>query len=57
MDMFLLCFAGLTVCVNCLVEQFAVCLGVVVILVLIVMVLFSVVRSCMIFKRLCMLCM
>ena len=36
MDLFVLCDACLTVFVNCLVKQFAICLGVVVILLLIV---------------------
>ena len=43
MDLFVLCNACLTVFVNCLVKQFAICLGVVVILLLNVMDLFSVV--------------
>ena len=34
MDLFVLCVAYLTVFVNCLVKQFAICLGVVVILLL-----------------------
>ena len=38
----LVCLACLTAFVNCLVKQFAICLGVVVILLLNVMVLFSV---------------
>ena len=42
MDLFVLCVACLTVFVNCLVKQFAICLGVVVILLLIVMEVFSV---------------
>ena len=43
MDLFVVCVACLTVFVNCLVEQFALCLGVVVILLLNVIELFSVV--------------
>ena len=39
MDMFVLCVACLTVFVNCLVKQFAMCLGLVAILLLHVMVL------------------
>ena len=42
MDLFVLCVACSTVFVNCLVKQFAICLGVVVILVLNVMEVFSV---------------
>ena len=42
MDLFVLCVACLTVFVNCFVKQFAICLGVVVILLLNVMELFSV---------------
>ena len=42
MDMFVLCVASLTVFVNCLVKQFAICLGVVVILLLNVMDVLSV---------------
>ena len=34
MDLFVLCLAWLTVFVNCLVKQFAICLGVIVILLL-----------------------
>ena len=62
MDLFVLCVACLTVFVNCLVKQFATCLGVVVILLLNVMVLFSVVggtlldRPCMVFQRMCVCC-
>ena len=56
MDLFFSCVAYLTVFVICLVKQFAICLGVVVILLLKVMVLFSVVgialldRPCMVFQ-------
>ena len=59
MDLFVLCVACLTV----LVKQFATYLGVVVILLLNVMVLFSVVggtlldRPCMVFQRVCVLFM
>ena len=42
MDMFVLCVSCLTVFVNCMVRQFAICLGVVVILLLNVMEVFSV---------------
>ena len=42
MDMFLLCVACLTVFVNRLVKQFAICLGVVAILLLNVMEMFTV---------------
>ena len=57
--------ACLTVFVNCLVKQFAICFGVVVILLLNVMELFSVGgggdglldRPCMVFQRLCVLCL
>ena len=54
---FVLCVACLTVFVNCLVKQFEICLGVVVIL------LFSVVgvdlldRPCLVFQRVCVLCL
>ena len=41
MDLFVLCVACLTVFVNCLVKQFSICLGVVVILLLNVMEVFS----------------
>ena len=63
MDMFVLCVAGLTVFVNCLVKQFAMCLGVVAILLLNVMEVFSVGggvlldRPCMVFQRMCVLCL
>ena len=62
MDLFFVC-ACLTVFVNCFVKQFAICLGVVVILLLNVMELFSVVgnalfnRPCMVFQRVCVLCL
>ena len=57
--MFVLCVACLTVFVNCLLKQFAMCLGVVAILLLNVMELFSVCggalldRPCMVFQRVC----
>ena len=58
MDLFVLCVACLTVFVNCL-EQFAICLGVLVILLLNVMELLSVVGGgpCMVFHRMCVLCL
>ena len=61
MELFVLCVACLTVFVNCLVKQFAICLGVFVILLLNVMEL-CVVRSallnrpCMVFHRMCVCC-
>ena len=61
MDLFVLCVACLTVFVNCLVKQFAICLGVVAIL-FYVMEVFSVDggalldRPCMVFQRMCVLC-
>ena len=58
------CVVCLTVFVNCLVKQFAMCLGVVTILLLNVMdVVFSVCggalldRPCMVFQRVCVLCL
>ena len=63
MDLFDLCVACLTVFVNCLVKQFLMCSEVVAILLLNVMEVFSVCggalldRPCMIFKRMCVLCM
>ena len=63
MDVFVLCVACLTVFVNCLVKQFAMCLGVVAILLLNVMDVFSVGggalldRTCMVFHRMCVLCL
>ena len=63
MDRFVLCVACLTVFVNCLVKQFAICLGVFAILLLKVMELLCVVgaalldRPCMVFHIMCMLCM
>ena len=59
----MLCVACLTVFVNCLVKQFTMCLGVVAILLLNVM---DVVRACvgalldrpcMVFQRVCVLCL
>ena len=53
----------LTVFVNCLVNQLAMCLGVVAILLLNVMYMFSVCggalldRPCMVFQRMCVLCL
>ena len=59
MCLFVLWVACLTVFVNCLVKQFAMCLGVVAILLLNVMDVFSVCggalldRPCMVFQRVC----
>ena len=58
MYMFVLCVACLTVFVNCLVKQFAMCVGVVAILLLNVMGVFSgalLHRPCMVFQRVCVL--
>ena len=58
-----LCVACVTVFVNCLVKQLAMCLGVIAILLLNVMDVFSVCggalldRPCMVFQRVCVLCM
>ena len=58
-----LCVAYLTVFMNCLVTQFAMCLGVVAILLLSVMDVFSVCggalldRPCKVFQRVCVLCL
>ena len=58
-----LCVACLTVFVNCLVKQFAICLAVVVILLLNVMEVFRVCggalldRPCMVFQRMCLSCL
>ena len=55
--------ACLTVFVNCLVKQFAMCMGVVAVLLLNVMDVFSVGggalldRPCMVFHRMCVLCL
>ena len=63
MDLFVLYVACSTVFVNCLVKQFAICLGVFVILLLNVMELLSVVagalldRPCMVFHIMCVLCL
>ena len=63
MDLFVLCVACLTVLLNCLVKQFAICLGMVVILLLNVMEVFSVGGGalldipCMTFQRMCVLCL
>ena len=63
MCLFVLCVACLTVFVNCLVKQFAMCLGVVAILLLNIMDVFSVCgvalldRPCMVFQRMCVLCL
>ena len=62
MDLFVWCVAHLTVFVICLLKQFAICLGVVVILLLNIMVMFNVVggalldRPCMVFHIVCVLC-
>ena len=61
--LFVLCVACLTVFMNCLVKQFAMCLGVVAILLLNVMDVFSVGggalldRPCMVFQRMCVFCL
>ena len=61
--LFVLCVACLTVFVNCLVKQLAMCLGVVAILLLNVMEVFGVCdsalldRPCMVFQRVCVLCL
>ena len=63
MDLFVSCVVCLTVFMNCLVKQFAICLGVFVILLLNVIELLSVVggalldRPCMVFHRMYVLCM
>ena len=62
MDLFVLRVACLTEFVNCLVKQFAICLGVFVILLLNVMELCVVGgalldRPCMVFHRMCVLCL
>ena len=57
------CFVCMKVFVNCLGKQFAMCLGVVAILLLNVMYVFSVCggalldRPCMVFQRVCVLCL
>ena len=63
MDLFVLCVACLTEFVNCLVKQFAICLGVFAILLLNAMELLSLVRGalldrpCMFVQRMCVLCL
>ena len=63
MDLFVLCVACLTVFVNCLVKEFAICLGVYGFLLFNVMELLCVVggalldRPCMVFHRMCVLCL
>ena len=63
MCLFVLCVACLIVFVNCLVKQFAMCVGVLAILLLNVMDVFSVCggalldRPCMVFQRVCVLCL
>ena len=63
MDIFVLCVACLTVFLKRLVKPFAKCLGIVAILLLNVMDLLSVVggalldRPCMVFQRMCVLCL
>ena len=63
MCLFVLCVACLTVFVNCLVKQLAMCLGVVAILLLNGIEVFSVCggamldRPCMVFQRVCVLCL
>ena len=63
MYLFVLFVACVTVLVNCLVKQFAMCLGVVAVLLLNVMHMFSVGgcalldRPCIVFHRMCVLCM
>ena len=63
MDQFVLCVSCLAMFVNCLVKQFAICLDVVAIVLLNVMEVFSVGggtlwdRPCMVFQRMCVLCL
>ena len=63
MDLFVLCVACLMVFVNCLVRQFAICLGVYVILLLNGMELLCVVGGalldipCIAFHKMCVLCL
>ena len=63
MCLFVLWVACLTVFVDCLVKQFPMCLGVVAILLFNVMEVFSVCggamfdRPCMVFQRVCVLCL
>ena len=64
MDLFVLCVVCMTVFGNFLVKQFAICLGVVVILLLNIIEVFSVGggggalldRPCLVFQRMCVLC-
>ena len=62
MDLFVLCIACLTAFVNCLVNQFAICLGVFVILLMNVIELLSVAGGalldipCMVFHKICCVC-
>ena len=61
--LFVWCVACLSVFVHCLLKQFAMCLGVVAILLLNIMDVFSVCggalldRPCMVFQRVCVLCL
>ena len=61
--LFVLCVACLTVFVNCLLKQFAICLDVVAIFLLNIMDVFSVGGGalldipCMVFQRMCVLCL
>ena len=63
MDLFVLCVACLKMFVNCLMKKFAICLGVVAVLLLNVMDVFSVGggalldRPRMVFHRMCVLCL
>ena len=63
MYLFVLFVACLTVVVNCLMKQFAICLSVVAVLLLNVMDVFSVGggalldRPCMVFHRMCVVCL
>ena len=63
MYLFVLFVACLTVFMNCMVDQFGMCLGVVAVLLLNVMDVFSVGggasldRPCMVFNRMCVVCL
>ena len=63
MCLFVLCVACLTVFMNCLVKQFAICLGVDAILLLNFIYVFSVCGGalldgpCIVFQRVCVLCL
>ena len=63
MDLFVLCVACVTVFVKCLMKQFTICLCVFAILLLNVMELLHVAecalldRTCMVFQRMCVLCL